>query len=196
MSENSSLQIGQVIYILSNKAQTVVPAIVIEEVIVKKINGNLISWKVAIGPKDNNRVVDSNKLNGEIFHSLEEVKQVLLGRFTEFVNSLCSETEKRSENWYGKSNHVETANSENMIDPENIVNSIENGNKFSNQKENIQQNNVFFTKTPLEQQREKLRAMISSEEESDSNNDELNKQMVRMTGPDGKEMVVSVKLPG
>jgi hypothetical protein len=38
--------------------------------------------------------------------------------------------------------------------------------------------------------------MISSEEESDSNNDELNKQMVRMTGPDGKEMVVSVKLPG
>lgn len=195
MSENSSLQIGQIIYILSNKAQTVVPAIVIEEVIVKKINGNLISWKVAIGPKDNNRIVDSNKLNGEIFHSLEEVKQVLLGRFTEFVNSLCDETERRSENWYGKSKQLETTNSENMINPENIVNSIENGNKLISQKENIQQNNVFFTKTPLEQQRERLRAMVSSEEEAVDDSTDLNKQMVRMPGPDGKEMIVSVKIP-
>lgn len=194
MSENSSLQIGQIIYILSNKAQTVVPAIVIEEVIVKKINGNLISWKVAIGPKDNNRIVDSNKLNGEIFHSLEEVKQVLLGRFTDFVNSLCDETEKRSENWYGKSKQLETTNSDSMIDPENIVSSIENGNKMINQKENIQQNNVFFTKTPLEQQRERLRAMVSSEETEDESAD-INKQMVRMPGPDGKEMIVSVKIP-
>lgn len=102
VSSDSSLSIGQVIYILSHKAQTVVPAVVIEEVIVKKINGNQTSWKVSIGPKDKNRVVDSTKIDGEIFTSLEDVRNILMERFQQYVNNLTIETERRVETWYGR----------------------------------------------------------------------------------------------
>lgn len=50
LGENSTLKIGQIIYVLSNKAQRIIPAIVVEEMTVKKLEGNEVSWKVSVGP--------------------------------------------------------------------------------------------------------------------------------------------------
>lgn len=201
MSDKPSLSIGQIVYILSDKAQSVVPAIVVEEVIVKKLQGNQVSWKVSIGPKDNNRIVDSNRINGELFHSLEEVRNILMERFTDFVNNLCSETEKRTETWYGKRPEFLSNNDEGKIDPENIISSIEdkmNSNlQTSQSKPKInKEKNVFFAKSPQEEARERLKSMLQDDEDEMANDDPTTeKQVVKMPGPNGKDMLVTVKVP-
>ena len=201
MNDKSSLSIGQIVYILSDKAQSVVPAIVVEEVIVKKLQGNQVSWKVSIGPKDNNRIVDSNRINGELFHSLEEVRNVLMERFTDFVNNLCSETEKRTETWYGKRPEFLSNNDEGKIDPENIISSIEdkmNSNlQITQSKPKInKEKNVFFAKSPQEEARERLKNMLQDDEDEMANDDPTTeKQVVKMPGPNGKDMLVTVKVP-
>lgn len=201
MNDKPSLSIGQIVYILSDKAQSVVPAIVVEEVIVKKLQGNQVSWKVSIGPKDNNRIVDSNRINGELFHSLEEVRNVLMERFTDFVNNLCSETEKRTETWYGKRPEFLSNNDEGKIDPENIISSIED--KMNSNSQTLQskpkinkEKNVFFTKSPQEEARERLKNMLQDDEDEMANDDPTTeKQVVKMPGPNGKDMLVTVKVP-
>lgn len=201
MNDKPSLSIGQIVYILSDKAQSVVPAIVVEEVIVKKLQGNQVSWKVSIGPKDNNRIVDSNRINGELFHSLEEVRNVLMERFTDFVNNLCSETEKRTETWYGKRPEFLSNNDEGKIDPENIISSIED--KMNSNSQTLQskpkinkEKNVFFAKSPQEEARERLKNMLQDDEDEMANDDPTTeKQVVKMPGPNGKDMLVTVKVP-
>jgi hypothetical protein len=212
LSNDSSLSIGQVIYILSHKAQTVVPAVVIEEIIVKKINGNQTSWKVSIGPKDKNRVVDSTKIDGEIFTSLDEVRNILMERWQQYVNNLTIETERRVENWYGRqasSGMVSFDNSgqgsNGKIDPESLINSIEGPS--SQMASNPSSAGKMNLPPPTAQTggradlRDKLRSRIDAEDDEESSNGQpkddpdVIKQVVSMPGPDGKNMLVSVKVP-
>ena len=57
IGENNSLSIGQIIYVLSNKTQKIIPAIVVEEMTVKKIDGNETSWKVSVGPQGKEKII-------------------------------------------------------------------------------------------------------------------------------------------
>jgi len=123
-----SLTIGQVIYVLSNKAQKIVPAIVVEEVVVKKLDGHHVSWKVSVGPAGKEKVIDSTRLDGDIYTSLDEIKDVLHKRLALFLNDIISEAEKRATNWYGeKTKIVARADSESSekIDPDQLLVDIE-----------------------------------------------------------------------
>ena len=125
-----SLTIGQVIYVLSNKAQKIVPAIVVEEVVVKKLDGHHVSWKVSVGPAGKEKVIDSSRLDGDIYTSLDEIKEVLHKRLALFLNDIISEAEKRAANWYGEKiksvtpNKIDAESSE-KIDPDQLLVDIE-----------------------------------------------------------------------
>ena len=86
----SQFQIGQVIYVLSNKTQTVLPGIVLEEIYHKRLDGDSVSYKMAIGPINNRKNVDLAKVDGEIYGSLEEIKNVLLEKVNAFVQEETS----------------------------------------------------------------------------------------------------------
>lgn len=124
-----SLTIGQVIYVLSNKAQKIVPAIVVEEVVVKKLDGHYVSWKVSVGPAGKEKVIDSSRLDGDIYTSLDEIKEVLHKRLALFLNDIISEAEKRATNWYGEKikSVVPKGDSESSekIDPDQLLVDIE-----------------------------------------------------------------------
>ncbi|NBP04439.1 MAG: hypothetical protein EBU90_31015, partial [Proteobacteria bacterium] len=59
-----SFAIGQVIYVLSDKTQTVLPGIVQEEIHHRSIDGEKVSYRVAIGPPNKQRVVDLATVDG------------------------------------------------------------------------------------------------------------------------------------
>jgi predicted transcriptional regulator with HTH domain len=113
---------GQIIYILSNKTQSVVPAVIDEQVVrkVRRSDGihEVISYKLSIGPKERQQSVDLSKIDGEVFSSLEAVKATLLERLTGFIDELVRTTQKNVMNWYG-------------IDSENQFNQeFDNGTKL------------------------------------------------------------------
>lgn len=132
---DKNFEIGQVVYILSEQAQTILPGMVVEECVVKKLSGNSISWKVKVGAGEKAKLFDSAKIKGEVYGSLEEVRTVMTQRLTDFVNNLTKEAEQRVEKWYGKEiaerqktlEPLSVSNDpDDKIDPDLLLSSLEN----------------------------------------------------------------------
>ena len=80
--------IGQIIYVLSNKSQVVLPGIVREEIHYRSLDGENVSYKIAIGPPNKQRIVDLSTVDGEVYGSLEDVRNILISKLTAFVDDL------------------------------------------------------------------------------------------------------------
>ena len=100
-----SYSMGQVIYVLSDKTQTVLPGIVREEIHHRSLDGETTSYKIAIGPQSKQRVLDLSSVDGEVFGSLDDIREVLIKRLTAFVDQLCDTTASRVGQWYGQPNN-------------------------------------------------------------------------------------------
>jgi hypothetical protein len=127
-SQARTFEIGQLVYILSNKNQRIVPGMIVEEIVIKKLNGNQTTWKIAIGPKGKERIVDHTKLDGDIHVSLADIEEILRKRLETFLSSLISEAKQQSFSWYGKANESSEKRSEHIndvseskVDPETLM---------------------------------------------------------------------------
>lgn len=105
MAGQQAYNIGQIIYILSNKSQSVIPAIIAEEDTrkVRKLDGivEVVNYKLNIGPKDRQRTMDLSRIDGEVFVSLEDIRSTLVERLTQFVEELVKTTTGQVHSWYG-----------------------------------------------------------------------------------------------
>lgn len=127
-SDSNKMEVGKIVYILSNKTQKIVPAQIVEETITKKITGNVVSWKYFVGSKDKGKIIDSSMLDGEVYPDLQTVKNALQKRLTSFLEELIDDAKKRVHLWYGDVQQQapvatrETVTS-NKIDPGMFLNS-------------------------------------------------------------------------
>jgi len=150
--------IGQVVYILSNKSQKIVPGMIIEEAIVKKLDGNHISWKIAVGPAGKEKVIDHAKLDGDIFTSLSDIEAVMRKRLESFLADLLNEAKSRAVAWYpqktstGISSSFKEEVDTNKVDPDTLyINSV---------TENVQTNQHAIVHNPM---RDALRKVVDEE---------------------------------
>jgi len=120
------LNVGQVVYILSNKAQAVLPALVIKEHRTIHLDAEEVTWTVQYGPPGKQRVIESHKVDGELFGTLEEVRDVMNLRFQEFVQSLIENAASLQNKWYPKTPSARSQNSTtDRLDPEAMIQEIE-----------------------------------------------------------------------
>ena len=197
LGENSNLKIGQIIYVLSNKAQKVIPAIVVEEMIVKKLEGNEVSWKVSVGPTGKEKIIDSKRLDGELYESLDEIQIILKNRLEEFINQLIKEAETRANSWYGaKTKIAETNQYEGKIDPDSLIDeetttvnpaSILNPSPAEQKKKNTGINKAQAAK----EARNKLIAAMSDEQKTNTPGDIIDQEEIRL--PDGQVVKVNIR---
>jgi hypothetical protein len=131
-----SFAIGQVIYVLSDKTQTVLPGIVQEEIHHRSIDGEKVSYRVAIGPQGKQRVVDLATVDGEVYGDLNEVRNVLIARLTAFVDDLCNTTNERVNQWYHNTQRTPTTPSGNgKLDPAALMNEVASTNGYPVQQQ-------------------------------------------------------------
>ena len=117
--------IGQIIYVLSNKSQVVLPGIVREEIHYRSLDGENVSYKIAIGPPNKQRIVDLSTVDGEVYGSLEDVRNILISKLTAFVDDLCTTTNEKVYQWYGNgSRPVAQANTSGRLDPSDLMNEV------------------------------------------------------------------------
>ncbi len=124
-----NFRIGQVVYLLtsSESGELVVhPVVVYEKILHQRIDGTTVSWKLMIGPKGRNKIVDSTKVEGELYESLERVKEITINRWIEYVDNLLGKAEKTSNEWYG--------------DIQSLSSSIQSSEKISVEKLIAQEN--------------------------------------------------------
>jgi hypothetical protein len=98
----TELKIGEVVYILSNKNQALIPALVAEESIIKTLNGVSVSWKLQIGTGEKSKIIESTRIDGEIFLSLEDVKNVMTKRLQTYITNLLDSAKQKQISWYKK----------------------------------------------------------------------------------------------
>lgn len=132
--------IGQVIYVLSDKTQTVLPGIVREEIHHRSLDGEKVSYRVAIGPPTKQRIVDLSTVDGEVYGDLSEVRNVLVSRLTAFVDDLCNSTTDRVNQWYGQTNKpTNTQQPGEKLDPSVLMNEVSSGNNTSTAQQQLHQ---------------------------------------------------------
>jgi hypothetical protein len=124
MANNNNLpplQMGRIIYIVSNKDQKIIPAVVQEEILHRTMQGETLSYKVAVGPKDKLQIVDLSKIDGEVYTSLDEVRQGMAQIFQNFVNKMCDAASERAKQWYNV-NDGDNVNAISTSDPADKIN--------------------------------------------------------------------------
>lgn len=199
--ESQKYSIGQVVYILSEKGQNIIPAMIVEEQTIQRLNGVSVSWKVAIGPSDKQKVVDSTELKGDIYTSLLEIKSLLSKRLNEFIENTTEMAKKREASWYGAQKKAAVNPSlpqdeTGKIDPDSFLNDFDGEEPKSADPaftKNLKKATMDHKEKTL-QATLKERIMPSREElEADPETGELRE--VDMIGPDGRPMVARVRSP-
>jgi len=194
MSQNKkSFSIGQIVYILSNQGQNIIPAMVIEEQTIQTLQGTNVSWKIAIGePGEKQKIVDSTRLNGEIYTSLAEIKELLTKRLNTFIEQTIKLAKQREDVWYGRlRKESKILNKEpqgNKIDPESFLDDIEqNSSEFAQIVQEAKQMSV----------KEKLKSSIMpSREDLEKDVEDLKEDTSErfiVQGPDGNSIVANIR---
>lgn len=180
MSQNT-YNIGQVIYILSTKTQSVIPAIVTEEDIrkIRKSDGiqELVTYKLCVGPSKS--TIDLSRINGDTYSSLEEIRKILTEKMTSYIDDLIGKAQKDVKEWYGINidstsgttiaNTISNNHPENKIDPERLVDQSYRppSNVSNNPSHQLMNKSLDLTNqgsSPNNLTKERLRELIDSGE--------------------------------
>ena len=95
-------EVGDVLYIVSNKRKNVIPVKVVEQILRKSLEGENISYKVVIPGKEKNPI-DLHAIDGAPYKSLDSARKVLYDQATEAINGLLSAASEISLKHFGPS---------------------------------------------------------------------------------------------
>lgn len=70
-------KVGQVLFIILNKKQQVIPVQVTEQVVRRSLNGEEISYSVSIPNREGDRTHELDSIDGEVFDTLEDVRKTM-----------------------------------------------------------------------------------------------------------------------
>ncbi len=192
---NKIYEIGQVVFVVPDQAQHILPGIIVEEVIVRKITGNSTSWKIKIGSPEKAKVLDSEKVNGEVYGSLEEVRVVISNKLSDYLNKVTSDAEGLVEKWYGKDIAEKQKNLSRLTkplesdsdDPDLLLSSLDSGPSIPQQQINAA---VKKQVSGPEDARERLRRLAIDEEVPMAGSEDEQKVFIQQ--PDGQRVAVTI----
>ena len=91
-------QVGQVLFIILNKKQQVIPVQVTEQVVRRSLNGEEISYSVSIPNRDENRILELDSIDGEVFESIDSVREYMLEQTTQIIAAITDRALKVAKN--------------------------------------------------------------------------------------------------
>ena len=91
-------QVGQVLFIILNKKQQVIPVQVTEQVVRRSLNGEEISYSISIPNRDENRVLELDSIDGEVFESIDSVREYMLEQTTQIISTITDRALKVAKN--------------------------------------------------------------------------------------------------
>jgi hypothetical protein len=83
-------RVGQVLFIILNKKQQVVPVQVTEQVVRRSLNGEEISYSVAVPGRDDMKSISLEQIDGEVFTSIEEVRAQMFEHASSVIDMIST----------------------------------------------------------------------------------------------------------
>ncbi len=91
--------VGQVLYVILAKKSQVYPMQVVEVITKKTLNGEVISYVLQAGP-NKETVVTLDKVDGEVYNTAHDAKNVLIERATSQISRIVENAVSKSAEWY------------------------------------------------------------------------------------------------
>lgn len=92
-------KIGQVLYVVLNKKNVVMPLLVVKELLERTIEGEAVTYMVR-GGQDANTTISMADVDGEVFLTAASAKKSLTERATASINKLVDAAVLRAREWY------------------------------------------------------------------------------------------------
>jgi hypothetical protein len=149
--DNGKYSIGQTVFLIPKNANKILPAIIKEEIITRRVDGEKIDFIVSVGPPGQVKNINIEKLDCDVCGSIEEVKEMLgvalqemVIQFNKNIEQLCQTALTNATKWYGTVQTNISQNSSNeKIDPSILVSDSEQmmplHQPFSNNPQDQQQ---------------------------------------------------------
>jgi vacuolar-type H+-ATPase subunit I/STV1 len=90
-----NFSVGQIIYLLTRKDPKVYPALVSEEINKRSLSGESTSYMVKL-PTEDTKEIELNKLDAEVFISLDEARDKMIERATGQINLILEKAKSIS----------------------------------------------------------------------------------------------------
>lgn len=124
-------KVGQVLYVILAKKNSVYPVQIMEEVTKKTLNGSDVSYVVCAGP-NREKTLDLKNIDGEIFMNATEAEESLKQRSTGAIQKIIENAIVKATEWYPGS--FESSNDDGDDDLEKIAKVPAKPRKRSNGK--------------------------------------------------------------
>ena len=98
-----SYNVGQILYVIFPKKGQVYPMCVVEEIIKKTLKGEEVNYVLQAGEDSNSKVMLS-QVEGEVFETSEEVRNILVSRATMQIEKIVSNATDNATLWYSNQN--------------------------------------------------------------------------------------------
>lgn len=92
-------KVGQVIFLVSEEQNKVLPFQIVEEITRKTLNGDEVQYKVVFGV-DQSKTKILSELKGEIFTTLDDVKAHLMKNVSAWVLAQLERAKTAAQTWY------------------------------------------------------------------------------------------------
>lgn len=91
--------VGQVIYVVLRKEASVYPLQIVEEIVKKTLEGEVVTYTVRMGA-DPTKTLTIAEVDGEIFDTAEKAKQMLLEKVFEVISHRVDQAVSKAKEWY------------------------------------------------------------------------------------------------
>lgn len=102
---NTTYEVGQVLYCVLNTKLCVVPLQVVEVINKKTLSGVKVSYVVRHNGKADS-TVGLSAVNGDIYTSVDEIKKSLIEKASKQINTIVNNAVNKASEWYGKTAQV------------------------------------------------------------------------------------------
>ena len=94
-------EVGQVLFLIMNKRQQVIPIQINEQVVRRSLDGEETSYSVAVPVPKGTRLFDLQELDGQVYKSIEEARDALHDQAAKAINTLTQKAAAVAEHRFG-----------------------------------------------------------------------------------------------
>jgi hypothetical protein len=97
-----SYNVGQILFVVLNKKNQVYPMLVVEEIVKRTLRGEETNYVLQGGSDPSSRLM-LDQVDGDIFNSAEEARNVLVSKATSQIEKLVLAAKEKAKEWYTSS---------------------------------------------------------------------------------------------
>lgn len=90
-----NLELGQVVYVVTDTKQRIVPGLLVEELVNRTIDGTRITYVVQVGHEQKTKFQET-----DVYGTLKRAREVILQKFVNSLDKLLGNAELLAKEWY------------------------------------------------------------------------------------------------